>query len=303
MQGALKRLLEGAIDYAGLFPPAKLPMKESVDNYLRYRHGPEAWILDRFVCGVGRLPELLAELSEHTPDEVNGRDPLAISVVGTASPDHKHWGHGLEHDAAEMAKFQKAAERRAEIVAFEIRLPDHQNLNEYLRDLRGFDEADLFVELPWGPEMTDSLAICAEAGGYGVKARTGGIEAAAFPSSADLAAFIQSCVQLDLNFKCTAGLHSALRHRDPLIGTHMHGFLNVLVGTALTFSEDLSKREIEKILEETDADAFQFSDLGLSWRDHRATNAQIEEARELFVGFGSCSVEEPIEEIDRLQTH
>ncbi len=300
MQGALKRLLEGAIDYAGLFPPAKLPMKESVDNYLLYRRGPEAWILDRFVCSVGRLPELLAELNEHTPDEVNGRDPLAIAVVGTASPDHKHWGHGLEHDAAEMAKFQKAAERRAEIVAFEVRLPDHKNLNEYLRDLRSFDEADLFLELPWGDEMADSLAICAEADGFGVKARTGGIEATAFPSSTDLAAFIQSCLQLDLNFKCTAGLHHAIRHHDKALDADMHGFLNVIGGTALAYAEDLSKREIEKILHETNPAAFQFTAQGMSWNDHRASLEQIVEARELFVGFGSCSVEEPLEEIDRL---
>ena len=35
MHASLRALLEGVIDYAGLFPPAKLPLPEALANYLR----------------------------------------------------------------------------------------------------------------------------------------------------------------------------------------------------------------------------------------------------------------------------
>jgi len=42
-------LLANAIDYAGLFPPAGLPMREAAGNYERYRRGAESGLLGRFV--------------------------------------------------------------------------------------------------------------------------------------------------------------------------------------------------------------------------------------------------------------
>src|SRR5450755_1479644 len=113
MNGALRSMLEGVIDYAGLFPPAKLPLNEAVEEYLGIIHGPDKWIVDRFACSIGKLPDLAAELTEH-PDEPF----VPVAVIGTAQPDHKHWKHGIEHDAAEMIRFQKAVENHAEILAY-----------------------------------------------------------------------------------------------------------------------------------------------------------------------------------------
>ena len=42
---ALKALLEGFIDYAGLFPPAKLELKQTLDNYDRYQNSEYSWLL------------------------------------------------------------------------------------------------------------------------------------------------------------------------------------------------------------------------------------------------------------------
>jgi hypothetical protein len=41
----VRALLEGLIDYAGLFPPAKLDMRPAVENYAAYLAGPDAWAL------------------------------------------------------------------------------------------------------------------------------------------------------------------------------------------------------------------------------------------------------------------
>src|SRR5262245_38924762 len=63
MNPALRALLGGIIDYAGLFPPAQLPLEEAIRNYARYRTEPESWMLGRFVIPATRLKEL-AELGK-----------------------------------------------------------------------------------------------------------------------------------------------------------------------------------------------------------------------------------------------
>ena len=75
----------------------------------------------------------------------------------------------------------------------------------------------------------------------------------------------------------------------------MHGFLNVLAATAFALSEDFSKREIEDLLNEREPKAFSFKRDTLVWRNHRATFEDIENARTLFISFGSCSVREPLD--------
>src|SRR5258705_780 len=88
MRRALQVLLSEVIDYAGLFPPAKLDVPTSVDNYLRYFHGPQKWILGRFVCSSGKLPELARELAEH-PEEPF----IPVTVIGQASMSNQHCPH------------------------------------------------------------------------------------------------------------------------------------------------------------------------------------------------------------------
>jgi hypothetical protein len=295
MNAALRAMLEGVIDYAGLFPPARLPVSEGVEEYLGIIQGPDKWIVDRFACPIGKLQDLAVELTEH-PEEPF----VPVAVIGGNHADHKHWKHGIEHDAAEMARFQAAVENHAEIQAYEVRLPDHRHLAEYVAELKAFANIDVFAELAWAPQMSDSLAVLAEMDFAYAKARTGGLEANAFPSGSELGGFIQQCVHLDLGFKLTAGLHHALPTLDSATGATMHGFLNVLAATSLGLSEDLSKRELEELLNETDPKALTFKRDTLVWRDHKASQGDIENARALFFSFGSCSVREPVQELSEM---
>src|SRR5438445_5076250 len=84
MRRSLRALLEGVIDYAGLFPPAKLPLDQAIRNYARYRQEPEAWMLGRFVIPAARLGEL-----ERYHDELfQTGPPFAFAVLG---PGEAYW--------------------------------------------------------------------------------------------------------------------------------------------------------------------------------------------------------------------
>jgi hypothetical protein len=58
---SLRALLTNLIDYAGLYPPAGLPLATVAENFERYRASPESWILNRLVLPHGKLDEVRLE--------------------------------------------------------------------------------------------------------------------------------------------------------------------------------------------------------------------------------------------------
>src|SRR5271168_1715881 len=81
--GSLGALLEGLIDYAGLFPPAGLPMESAVRNYAAYRGSELHWILGRFIVPVARLAEFENALAA-LPDEADSPLSWSLSVLAGA---------------------------------------------------------------------------------------------------------------------------------------------------------------------------------------------------------------------------
>lgn len=59
---ALHAFLDGLVDYAGLFPPASLPLDHALANYHHYRESKHAWMLGRFVISAAQLPQVPATL-------------------------------------------------------------------------------------------------------------------------------------------------------------------------------------------------------------------------------------------------
>lgn len=294
MDASLRSLLEGVIDYAGLFPPAKLDMPRAVANYSRYTRGRASWIVSRFVCPSTRLQELVATLDAHEGA------PIPLTVIGHVSQDLDEWEEGLERDVKAINAFFQSAEDRADIEAFEVRLPSHLQTDQCIRDLRGLDGLDVFVELPWGEGMDDSLAALAQSEWLGAKARTGGLEANAFPAAAELAGFLKGVVSLDLSFKLTAGLHHPFPTIDSDTGARMHGFINVLAAAGFAITHDLNRKEIEEVLLSDAADDWVFTDETIEWQDFDMNVEQIEDARSFFESIGSCSVEEVLADLDVL---
>lgn len=55
MTASLRALVSNLIDYAGLYPPAELPIQEVLTRYRQYRTGADSWILNRLVLPASKL--------------------------------------------------------------------------------------------------------------------------------------------------------------------------------------------------------------------------------------------------------
>jgi hypothetical protein len=122
------------------------------------------------------------------------------------------------------------------------------------------------------------------------KIRCGGLAPDAYPSAQDLARFLTRAATARVAFKATAGLH------HPLPSPPMHGFVNLFLAACLAWHGG-SEGDVVATLEERE---FQFNDAA-TWRSHRLTAEQIRDARANFaISFGSCSFEEPVDDLTRL---
>lgn len=83
----LHALLRGVIDYAGLFPPASLPLEQAVQEFLAKRRSAESWILNRFVIPASRLPELEPWFDELCVPET----PLRLALLMEPAESIDQW--------------------------------------------------------------------------------------------------------------------------------------------------------------------------------------------------------------------
>jgi hypothetical protein len=303
MNAALRALLTGLIDYAGLFPPAKLPMDQAVRNYLRYRDEPEGWMLGRFICPAARLGELAAFEKEI------GRRALAVSALGRGGDDLGRFMDNLAADLADVAACRQRHGERVTIDVLELKLP----ASEIAEDVRKYflrtmaqhtvpAEVTTFVEppagdLPLAGALIQSLKRDFGGPDVGFKMRAGGLEASAFPRCEQVAHLVGSCAANGVRFKATAGLHHPLPRFDEQIGARMHGFVNLFAAGVLT----ADPVEITKILKDEGPSHFRFDDDGLSWGALSAPLDTIRRARmTTMTSFGSCSFDEPRDDLRAL---
>lgn len=294
---SIRTLLEGMIDYAGLFAPAQLEMGPAVQNYSRYRAGDCAWALGRFVVPSSRLDEFEGAAAALLPVERDAA-PWPVSLLGSADR-----AHDAELIFAFNERHAHASAGRAVIDTLEVKAADTDGLEEAIRSAPA--GVTTYIEIPIAGDPSDLVAAIANHGAR-AKVRTGGVTPDAFPSTRDLARFIRLAADQGVPFKATAGLHHPIRasHRltyapDSPRGM-MYGFLNVFLAAAFA-QAGLSISELELLLEETDADSIAFDARGVTWHRLYADLDAITRLRaRVAVSFGSCSFTEPIDELRAL---
>ena len=163
----------------------------------------------------------------------------------------------------------------ADVEAVELVLPSARPLSadlvaaySALRPLDLETYFELVFDDGWRDDVPAAIGAVAAIGGR-VKLRCGG---AFVPSIEQIGLVVACCRDAGVPFKATAGLHHPMRRGEE------HGFLNLLAAATAPLDR------IEEVLAEEDGSAL-----------------ELEEAsREVFVGFGSCSWREPVEELQEL---
>ena len=263
---ARRELLGALIDHAALFPPASMDMPEAMEADRAARASEHAWLVDHFICPASRLSEL-------------PRDAPRLSVV-------------LDRGEGDLEAIHEARLDGRVVELIEARIdptwiPDTQELV----DATLGEGLRVFWELEPGRGLAGEVAAVREAGA-GAKIRCGG---RVVPSVEGVAAFVAACRDAGVRFKATAGLHHAI-HRDAA-----HGFLNLLAAAVFAHADGLGEDELVRLLAEEDPGAFTLTAEGLSVHGHEAGAAAIAEARsELFVAYGSCSIDEPVSDLVEL---
>jgi len=262
----------GLVDDAAVFPPGDADLSDAVAAY-------DARLGEWYADLVGPLVVKDTQLPD-VPTDV----PVSVVLSG---------GAGAVAGVAALA-----TKRGHRLVALEAAVRDLDDLAgnvrrinaavDAARDEGGLADTQVYVELPPTVPTADWLAAAdavAEAEAH-LKFRTGGPESDLFPDAATVAAWIDAALDRETSFKCTAGLHHAVRHRDHETGFEHLGFLNVLLATRVAF-DGATVWEVAQVLDDHYA-----NDLVAL-----ARQSDLEGARRWFTSYGSCSVTEPLDEL------
>ena len=300
---SLRALLDRAIDYAGLFPPANLELAPALENYAGYVRLPDAWMLSTFVLPVAEFDAAARSLSRF-----DGQYPLRVSALGPRTDNADAFRQSLCATADLIAVFSKACGPAASIEQLEMPLPaeiDEELLQE-MRAVLAHAKLNAFWEAP--PKMAaHAIELIAQSNAtsparkFAFKLRTGGVKAEAFPSSAQIATALVATAKDAVAIKFTAGLHHPVRLFHESVQTKMHGFLNVLGSGLLAAEHDWSEQQTAEMLDDESPASFSFSEEFFAWREWKISTGRISELRKLVTSLGSCSFDEPREDLRALK--
>lgn len=324
MKNSLKEFMREIIDYAGLFPPADLPLDAAIRNYASYKKSDNAWMLSRFIIPASRLEALSIYGDELFADH----PPFVFSVLGRGTQTTADFEAALDAVISACRTFKADHDWHVETDLLEMKLPKetafshdvdllHQLMDRTAETLNRhavtpntiFYEG--FFDKSWRKDIDAILQAIAkhnEAAKHyenynyaAYKIRCGGVEAEHFPSPEQVAFVLTRARELNVPIKGTAGLHHPVRHYAESVQTTMHGFLNVFGGAMLGYANDLNDKELEEILKEEDAEQFIFTDEAFSWKSYSISTEEIKTLREIaLLSYGSCSFDEPREDLQKL---
>jgi hypothetical protein len=274
--------LKSFVDDAAIFPPGNAPLEQAVRDHLDHQQAEYADLVGGFVVSDVKVADLARVVADGVETLGDVGVNVGVNVVVTG-------GAGAIEPAVTWV--ERAEGLRLRAVEFALRDEEDlahnaQRLVSVLDSLgERLDDVTVFAEppVPQGLPTHGWLAALDELAAREIplKFRTGGTTAEAFPSSTRLAACIEAALDRELPFKCTAGLHNAVRHRDDATGFEHHGFLNVLLATRASL-DGAGPDEVAAVLDDPDGPA-----LAERLRGDPDTAART---RRWFTSFGSCSV-------------
>ena len=332
MKESLRTFMNGLIDYAGLFPPADLPLNEAIEEYVSQLKSDNCAMLSRFIIHTSKLNDL----DEFLPLFSN-LGPLRLSVLGGGGNSDDEYLNKITQNITDINGFRKKHEKKIKIDVIECKMPSNSPSRKTLQEVttllneNGLTHYHEFLKLPvinmnystdvdestWDKEIVPTVELISEMENAGIKLRCGGVVKEAFPTVEQIAAMIQTCVIAEVPMKFTAGLHHPIRHFAEEYDEYMHGFINTFGAGifATTFPKPKNSQEkyrmfilLSHMIDEQNAENFNFTNDSLIWKvgDERDTEFEmdaekIENARRKgMISYGSCSFQEPIDDLSQL---
>jgi hypothetical protein len=256
-----------------------------------------SWLISRHVYAIENIKKLSPKLLLENGAQGS---PWYFSALSSPYKDIST----IEWDLREIRSFNhkwQESSLKFFVNSYEVKIPempfhDFQKVVDKTSSLMG-DNFSVYFEVPLEKEWKEALLFYADILSQsekrmGLKIRTGGETKA---SLEQLAYFVHITTTHGLKFKATQGLHHAFTDKKEF------GFVNLFF--ALSFAQYFGKekftlKNIEDCLSDTDSKKFKISENKIAWESFELTSEQIENARRVHCGcFGSCSAEEPSEEI------
>lgn len=267
-------LFGSLFDDAAIFPPGNKALDQAVVDHVRLAQGDLAALLGSFVVSDSRIDDLgkvaTEARSELLPLSVTVRHP---SILG------------------QLRERLSVLNLVDQVLSLEMVIPNSVDVDSAIAQITHSantawpGHVDVYIEVPRNNRRHTVLAAISRSP-FRAKFRTGGTEAALYPSSSELAESILSAVQLGIAFKATAGLHHAIRNRDPVTGFEQHGFLNVMMAVEAC----LAGSAVQQVAEILDC---RNGDLVARWA-HGLLTEKARSLRHFFRAFGTCSIAEPV---------
>jgi hypothetical protein len=297
---SLHALLAHSIDYAGMFPPCSLGLEPALKNQAEYVRSSDAWMLGSFVLSTEQFDavrQLLAEFDAH--------HPLRVAALGAKTASVDAFLEALDNADAAIRSLSRHNVDLVSMSHLEMFLPRDVDIAS-LKEARSIvGDLPVFWEAP--PDRAEqTIALLAEfnsdadSPSFGYKLRTGGVTADAFPTSMQVAKALVTPATHQLPIKFTAGLHHPLRQYREEVQTKMHGFLNVLGAAVLAAEHRWDTNQTAMMLEDENVDSFSFTADFFAWREWRIDIKRLQYRRQFVVSFGSCSFDEPRDDLRAL---
>lgn len=310
----LDLLTADLFDYAGMFPPAGLSFEAALEQSVGFHKtlSRPGLVGSELVISPASLDCLQAQslAALGFPSKSDFRICLLGAELG--SP-----GKTREAELAGLDRLNSRPNRghgSPRVVSYEVKAPAGMACAEIERALRPLRERlrgeplRLYVEPAWTPaQWAGRLPPLAQAlerlnrdgkPVAGLKARGSG-PAAVTPE-------VLSLVIAEVNARClplkaTAGLH------HPLVEKERYGNCLGFIGLAAALRleralgpEEFGRESVLECLRSSTAEEFSFAG-GLAWRGFRVEDARLKAAlREVPLSIGSCSLEEPDQDLERL---
>ena len=298
---SLEVLLAKSIDYAGMFPPCSLALEPALQNHAQYVRSPEAWMLNTFVLPIEQFDATRQLLSLF-----DRAHPLRVAALGPKTANADAFLDALDDADAAIRALSRYDVDLILISHLEMFLPHDVDL-AVLREARSIvGDLPVFWEAP--PDRAEQTAALLAAHNsdeaaatFGYKLRTGGVAADAFPTSPQIAAALVTPATHQLPIKFTAGLHHPIRQYRDEVRTKMHGFLNVLAAAVLAAEHRWDAKQAATMLEDENPDSFSFTQDSFAWREWKIEVERLRYRRRFVASFGSCSFDEPREDLRALK--